>query len=58
MDDLLTRLNSHIAAMAPHQADRRAGKLLIEAAAEIERLRKSSEEDTAIVADASEEVTR
>lgn len=35
---LLQHLNNHIAAMAPHQKERRGGKLLIAAADEIKRL--------------------
>lgn len=36
--DLLTRLQNHIAMMAPHQRDRHAGKLLAESRDEIARL--------------------
>lgn len=35
---LLERLKRHILQMAPHQAKREAGQLIIQAAAEIERL--------------------
>jgi hypothetical protein len=35
---LLRRLQNHRAAMAPHQKERHAGKLLLEATAEIDRL--------------------
>lgn len=35
---LLCRLRSHIAMMAPHHKERVGGRLLLEAAAEIERL--------------------
>ena len=35
---LLRRLQNHRAGMAPHQAKRHAGKLLIDATAEIDRL--------------------
>jgi hypothetical protein len=35
---LLRRLQNHRAAMAPHQKERHAGKLLLEATAEIQRL--------------------
>lgn len=37
--DLLTRLNNHIAMMAPHQRERHGGRLLIEARDEIARQR-------------------
>lgn len=37
---LLCRLRAHIAIMAPHQKERAAGRLLIEAADEITRLLK------------------
>ena len=40
LPDLLTRLQSHIAMMAPHQKTRHAGKLLIEARDEIAKLRE------------------
>jgi len=36
--ELLTRLSNHIACMAPHQKERYAGKLLIEAYNELKRL--------------------
>lgn len=36
--ELLTRLRNHIAIMAPHQAERQAGKLLMESEKEIRRL--------------------
>lgn len=35
MNDILTRLDNHIALMAPHQKEREAGKLLIDARAAI-----------------------
>ena len=35
---VLRRLRAYISTMAPHQRERAAGRLLIEAAAEIERL--------------------
>lgn len=35
---LLRRLQSHVAMMAPHQRERRAGKLLLDSTAEIQRL--------------------
>lgn len=42
--DLLARLQNHIAMMAPHQRDRYAGKLLVEARDEIVRLRAEDAE--------------
>jgi hypothetical protein len=36
--DLVRRLRAHIAMMAPHQKERHAGKLLIEATTEIRKL--------------------
>lgn len=36
--ELLTRLHNHILVMAPHQAEREAGKLLVESEREIRRL--------------------
>jgi hypothetical protein len=41
--DLDQRLRAYIAWMAPHQKDREGGKLLIEAAAEIQRLKATLE---------------
>jgi len=38
-DDLLHKLQCHIAQMAPHQAERNAGQLLIQAAQELKELR-------------------
>ena len=38
-DQLVRRLQAHIAMMAPHQKERSGGQLLIEATAEIQRLR-------------------
>lgn len=38
-DPLVRRLQNHIAMLAPHQKERMTGKLLIEATAEIQRLR-------------------
>lgn len=38
--DILARLISHRAVMAPHQKERYAGKLLLEAITEIESLRE------------------
>lgn len=43
-NDVLLDLRVHIMAMAPHQKDRHAGKLLIRAADEIERLLRENEE--------------
>lgn len=40
---LLRRLQNHRAIMAPHQRERHAGKLLIEATSEIQRLIKICE---------------
>lgn len=39
-DSVLWRVRNHIAQMAPNQKERRGGKLLIEAADEIEALEK------------------
>lgn len=44
-EQLVQRLQNHIAAMAPHQKDRVGGKLLIEAAAEIKRLSGAKERE-------------